>query len=111
DDLSEIEMSFPKRMREQLVANLSLQVCMYEQCRDLLQPLTVHVPESGSELLLMSSFCSEKMNEFSRDAKRRRVSKSVRSVRARSARISVISHFHSSAFTFSRHRPTLEHQP
>ena len=79
DDLSEIEMSFPKRMREQLVANLSLQVCMYEQCRDLLQPLTVHVPESGSELLLMSSFCSEKVNEFSRDSKRRRVSESVRS--------------------------------
>ena len=78
DDLSEMEMSFPKRIREQLVANLSLQVSMHEECRDLLQPLTVHVPESGSELLLMSSFCSEKMNDFSRDAKSRRVSKSVR---------------------------------
>lgn len=80
DDLSEIEMAFPKRMREQLVANLSLQVCMYEHSRDLLQPLTAHVPESGSELLLMSSFCSDGLNAFSRDAKRRRVSDSVRSV-------------------------------
>jgi len=59
NDIDALEASFLTFIKTHLVRTLSIETCQHEQSQDLLRNLTLIVPESGSELLLMAALCSK----------------------------------------------------